>query len=66
MEYHYCESLSGEAVELKVDDSHGKLIHILKLTDGEEKMSSVAFNNHQKLDVSWHNHCLKRILIEYL
>lgn len=36
------------------------------LMEKQKKLSSTAFNNHQKLDISWHNPRLKRTLTEYL
>ena len=37
LEYHYFMSSFKEAVECKIDDPHGRLVHLLKFTDGEAK-----------------------------
>ena len=37
LEYHYFMSVFTEAVEKKVSDSHVRLVHLLKFTEGEAK-----------------------------
>ena len=37
LEYHYFMSSFKEAVECKIDDYHGRLVRLLKFTDGEAK-----------------------------
>ena len=37
LEYHYFMSVFTEAVEKKFSDPHGRLVNLLKLTEGEAK-----------------------------
>ena len=37
LEYHYFMSVFTEAVETKFSDPHGRLVNLLKLTEGEAK-----------------------------
>ena len=37
LEYHYFMSSFKEAVECKIDDTPGRLVRLLKFTDGEVK-----------------------------
>ena len=39
LEYHYFMSLFKKAVECKIDDPHGRLVHLLKFNDGEAKQT---------------------------
>ena len=39
LEYHYFISVFREVVELKIDDSHGRLVRLLKYTEGEARDS---------------------------
>ena len=39
MEYQYVISVFREVVELKIDDSHSRLVRLLKYTEGEARNS---------------------------
>ena len=39
MEYHFFISVFREVVELKIDDSHDRLVRLLKYTEGEARDS---------------------------
>ena len=39
MEYHYFISVFREVVELKIHDSHDRLVRLLKYTEGEARDS---------------------------
>ena len=37
LEFHYFMAVFDEAVEKKIEDTHGNLIHLIKYTTGEVK-----------------------------
>ena len=60
LEYHYFMSSFKEALECKIDDPHGRLVHLLEFTDGEAKETyNIVYSNHQRLAIDWQKHCWK-------
>ena len=63
LEYHYFISVFGKVVELKIDDSHGRLVWLLKYTEGESRDTiKHCIQQTQKVGIKKQSCCWKDIM----